>query len=143
MQTVDIAFLVFGAAMCYAPVEIGRDVRKYGARTARTLGRVIGHVQRSTDWHDGDGADYRPATRHARIQFIVDEAVHECISSTGASFTVHHVGDTVPVRYDPGDPSNADLAHGAATSAALRAMQFGFPLIGVGLIAAAAVRLMG
>jgi hypothetical protein len=142
MQTVDIALILFGAGCCYAPVEIGRDVRKYGARTARTIGRVIGHVERSTDWHDGDGVGYRPPTRHTRIQFAIGEQAHECISSTGATFTIHHVGDEVPVRYDPDDPANADLAHGAKTSAALRLMQFGFPVVGVSLLIAAAVRLM-
>ena len=143
MQTVDIALIVFGIVLCYAPFEIGRDVRRYGARTAHAIGRVIGHVERSTDWHDGDSTSYRPPTRHARIRFAIGQSMHECISSTGASFTIHHIGDEVPVRYDPNDPSNADLAHGEKTSFALRLMQFGFPVIGIGLLIAAAVRLMG
>lgn len=142
MESFDIALLLFGGLFLLAPLELRRDRARMDARRGFAEGVVIGHESRRTI-HDTDHTTtHRPDTRHARIAFEIDGIRHECVSSVGASFNIHRIGQRVMVRFDPDDPTNADIAHGAGSDAAMRLLILGFPIVGVLMIVFAAMRLL-
>lgn len=142
MESFDIALLLFGGLFLLAPLELRRDRARMDARRGFAEGVVVGHESQGTIHYTDHTTTHRPDTRHARIAFEVDGVRHECVSSVGASFTVHRIGQRVTVRFDPDDLSNADIAHGSGSDAAMRLLILGFPIAGALMIAFAATRLV-
>ena len=143
MENVDIALLFFGAVMAASPLETVRRLRQRQARTCRTEGTVVGHEDSSSLMHSGDATRHGPGTRHARIVYEVDGQRYECVSSVGASWTLHHQGQVVDVAYDPDDPSQGDIVTGPALNALETAVVWALPTAGVACLMTAAIRLAG
>lgn len=143
MEHVDIALLLFGVAMVASPLETVRQLRQRRAKTGRTEGTVVGHADQISLMHPGDATQHGPGTRHARIAYEVDGRRYECVSSVGASWTMHAVGQVVDVAYDPDDPSRGDVVTGPALNALEVGVVWGLPIAGVACLAIAAVRLVG
>ena len=66
------------------------------ARTSTTRGSG-GHVRRSTNWYP-------------TVKFTVDGRSYSFQSSTGSNPPSYEEGESVPVAYDPDDPSDARIA---------------------------------
>ncbi len=142
VESFDIAMLFFGCLFLLAPLELCRDRARMDARRRIAEGVVVGHESQGTIHYTDHTTTHRPDTRHARIAFEVDGIRHECVSSVGASFTVHQIGQRVMVRFDPDNLSNADIAHGAGSDAAMRLLILGFPIAGALMIVFALMRLV-
>lgn len=143
MQNLDIALLFFGVVMVASPLETVRQLRGRQAKTGRTEGTVVGHEDSISLMHPGDATKHGPGTRHARIAYEVDGRRYECVSSVGASWMMHEVGQVVDVAFDPGDPSRGDVVTGRALNALEVAVVWGLPIAGVVCLSIAAVRLAG
>ncbi len=133
METKVIIMSVFGLVMLVYPLSMRKELQKKKRRTARAMGTVEGHEEQTSSV--GHGAGSRMRTDHAVITFLVRDQTFQCVSSTGATWIVHPVGSQVEVCYDPDDPENADTVPGAFSDMLEKFMVWGFPLIGMFLLA--------
>jgi hypothetical protein len=143
MENLDIALLLLGAALVASPIETVRQLRARQAKTGRTEGTVVGHQHSVSTMHRGDATMHGPGTGHARIAYEVGGRRYECVSSVGASWTMHAVGQAIDVAYDPDDPSRADVVTGRAINGPEVAVVWGLPVVGLCCLGIAAARLLG
>ena len=143
MENVDILLLLLGLAMVASPLETTKQLRKRRSFTGRAEGTAVGHEDAPSTMYPGDATQHGPGCSHARIAFEVAGKRYECVSSVGASWTVHHQGQVVDVAYDPSDPSRADVVTGRAINGLEVAVVYGLPVAGLCCLVIAGVRLLG
>lgn len=134
METSVIVLFAFGLVMLVAPLSMCKDLRRKKRRTARAMGTVEDHEEQTSRAGHGAGSS-RMRTDHAVIRFTVNDQTRTCVSSTGATWIVHPVGAQVEVCYDPADADNADTVPGVFSDLLEKFMVWGFPLIGLLLLA--------
>lgn len=137
MERLHFVLLAFGVASFVSLSMAVRVRRTQRARTGRTTGVVIGHAPNPNPW-----VGNRSATAHAVIRYEVDGQTHECVSTVGASWIMHDVGETVDVRFNPTRPSNGDIVSNASDGI-LTAAIVALPAVGVASLATVAWHLMG
>ncbi|AGZ40636.1 hypothetical protein AFR_11735 [Actinoplanes friuliensis DSM 7358] len=120
------AFLVLlGGFVLYRGVRELRHLRKLRREGHQVVGTVTHHERRS------------PGTRSVVVSYTDDRgATHQLTSSFASSRPAIEVGETVAVRYLPGDPAGASLDEGRENvrSAVLYlVIGLGFPAAGVSL----------
>ena len=103
-------FLIgFGALLSLISLFWVWRVRRFLATAVDVEGTVLGHESRtSTSSSGGHSTSYHPV-----VQFATSEGRSmQFTDKVGGSPPSHDVGETVPVKYDPGDPADARISTG-------------------------------
>ena len=84
-------------------------VRRFLATAVDVEGTVLGHESRmSTSSSGGRSTSYHPVVQFATLE----GRSMQFTDNVGGSPPSHDVGETVPVKYDPGDPADARISTG-------------------------------
>jgi hypothetical protein len=107
----EVAFLIgVGALLCLISLFWVWRVRRFLATAVDVDGTVLGHEPRASTSSSGSGSSI---TYHPVVQFATTEGqAVQFTDSVGGSPPSHDVGETVRVKYDPGDPADARIATG-------------------------------
>ncbi len=121
-----LIFLGFGIG-CWAMME--RDVRHW----IKSAGAVVDHEKRSSVKASSSGSR---TMYYAVVEFDTPDGQRHRATSTYGLRQPPPVGTTVPIRYDPADPSKATTAPNWFRWA----FSYGFGAIGVGFAVAGLVQ---
>ncbi|MGI8796561.1 MAG: DUF3592 domain-containing protein [Acidimicrobiia bacterium] len=108
-QIAGLVFAGLGALLFSIGAFWFMRVRRFLATAVDVEGTVLGHQsRRSRSTSGGSATSYYPV-----VQFATAEGRSvEFTDQVGGSPPSHDVGETVPVKYDPGDPEHARIATG-------------------------------
>ncbi|MET7336738.1 DUF3592 domain-containing protein [Nonomuraea sp. NPDC005650] len=103
-------FGLIGLVLLCVGVALAASTASFLASAERTDGTVVGLTERTTTTRGSDGRTRTSTAWYPTVEYTVGGRRHSFQSSTGGNPPSYEKGDTVPVAYDPGDPSDARIA---------------------------------
>ena len=99
-------FAVVGAGVLFFAFTMFNDTRSFVARSVPTDGTIVDFVEVITQ--DDEGRDV--STYAPRFEFIDGNGeVQRVTSPQSSSFNSEEIGDTIPILYDPENPTDANI----------------------------------
>ncbi|MGP3919121.1 DUF3592 domain-containing protein [Nonomuraea sp. 10N515B] len=103
-------FGLIGLVLLCVGIALAASTASFLASANQTEGTVAGVTARTTTTRSSDGHIRRSTSWYPTVEFTVDGRRYSFLSSTGSNPPSHKEGESVPVAYDPDDPSNARVA---------------------------------
>ncbi|MFF4618995.1 DUF3592 domain-containing protein [Nonomuraea jabiensis] len=103
-------FGLVGLVLLCVGVAIAVSTAGFLASAERTDGTVVGLAARTTTTRGSDGHTRRTTLWYPTVEFTVGGRRYAFQSSTGSNPPSREKGESVPVAYDPSDPSDARIA---------------------------------
>ncbi len=103
-------FGLVGLVLLSVAIAIAVSTAGFLASAGRTDGTVVGLAERTSTTRGSDGHTRRTTVWYPTVEFTVGGRRYAFQSSTGSNPPSHERGESVPVAYDPSDPSDARIA---------------------------------
>lgn len=103
-------FGLIGLVLLCVGIALAASTAGFLASAERTDGAVVALTARTTTTRNSDGHSRSSTSWYPTVEFTVDGRRYSFQSSTGSNPPSYKKGESVPVAYDPDDPSNARIA---------------------------------
>ncbi|WP_327580565.1 DUF3592 domain-containing protein [Nonomuraea sp. NBC_00507] len=103
-------FGLVGLVLLCVGIALAASTASFLASANQTEGTVVELTARTTTTRSSGGHIRRDTSWYPTVEFTVDARRYSFQSSTGSNPPSHKEGESVPVAYDPDDPSNARVA---------------------------------
>lgn len=103
-------FGLIGLVLLCVGIALAASTASFLASAKRTDGAVVALTARTNTTRSSDGHTRSDTSWYPTVEFTVDGRRYSFQSSTGSNPPSYKKGESVPVAYDPDDPSNARIA---------------------------------
>ncbi|TXK34683.1 DUF3592 domain-containing protein [Nonomuraea sp. C10] len=103
-------FGLIGLVLLCVTIALAASTASFLASAQRTDGTVVELTARTSTTRNSDGYIRRSTTWFPTVEFTVDGRQYSFQSSTGSNPPAYAEGESVPVAYDPDDPSDARIS---------------------------------
>ncbi|MGW4966254.1 DUF3592 domain-containing protein [Nonomuraea sp. NPDC004186] len=103
-------FGLIGLVLLCVGIAIAASTAGFLTSAERTDGTVVELTARTSTTRSSDGHTRRATYWYPTVEFTVGGRRYAFQSSTGSNPPSHQKGESVPVAYDPDDPSDARIA---------------------------------
>ncbi|WP_329251497.1 DUF3592 domain-containing protein [Actinoallomurus sp. NBC_01490] len=103
-------FGLVGLVLLGAGIAVAASTASFLASAQRTDGTVVELTARTSTTRSSGGHTRTSTNWYPTVKFTVDGRSYSFQSSTGSNPPAYERGESVPVAYDPDDPSNARIA---------------------------------
>ncbi|MFG1948111.1 DUF3592 domain-containing protein [Nonomuraea sp. NPDC048826] len=103
-------FALAGLVLLCVTIVLAVSTASFLASAERTDGTVVELTARTSTTRNSDGYLRRSTTWYPTVEFTAGGRQYSFESSTGNNPPAYAKGESVPVAYDPADPSDAQIA---------------------------------
>ncbi|MEV0385848.1 DUF3592 domain-containing protein [Nonomuraea sp. NPDC050643] len=103
-------FGLIGLVLLCVGIALAASTASFLGSAERTDGTVVSLIARTTTTRGSDGHARSGTSYYPTVEFAVGGRRYTFVSSTGGNPPSHKEGESVPVAYDPDDPSDARIA---------------------------------
>ncbi|TMR92325.1 DUF3592 domain-containing protein [Nonomuraea basaltis] len=103
-------FGLIGLVLLCIGVGLAASTASFLTSAKQTDGTVVALTARTTTTRSSDGRARSDTSWYPTVEFTVDGRRYSFQSSTGSNPPSYKKGESVPVAYDPADPSNGRIA---------------------------------